>query len=51
MPRLADAHGDREEQAGPFDGACLPVTPVSILFPFSLFLLGFGYSGIRWVLA
>jgi hypothetical protein len=49
MPRLADAHRDQEEQARPWWRRTLPVTPVSMLFPFSLFLLGFGYSGIRWV--
>jgi hypothetical protein len=46
MPRLADAHRDREEQARPWWRRNLPATPVSMLFPFSLFLLGFGYCGI-----
>jgi hypothetical protein len=38
MPRLADAHGDREERARPYGGASLPATLViSVLFPSLLF--------------
>jgi hypothetical protein len=41
MPRLADAHGDREERARPFGGASLLATPVSFFLSFSV-IFGFG---------